>query len=397
MTIRPNRHHRRGLYHATLWGSLATGALLVGVGLRADPRPALPLFALFLGLALLTESGHLTLPYAGYVSFGAIVALPAVIIVGPGYAALFGALGQLVSNLRGRRPVSTVLFNPGQKALCIAASGAVWNLIETGRPSLAAVHPMLHPVLVLPAALASVAVYTLATHIVVSLFSAARRGLPVGSVVIGNAPMRVAAATALGSFGLLVALVVLGIPTDPPNVQYVLILAVLGGLALLDWDFHRQTSRVQRAAFERGLERAIGRRTTVSVVNVSFETAPNRSGARLQDEALREVARLLTLEYHAHVDVVSRRGATELVALLPQTGRTQATMLADRICRAVEGVAPVPEAVDPEHPPGPRLAVCLGMASFPEDGGTIEALIRAADRSMRALSPTAGRAATSAS
>jgi diguanylate cyclase (GGDEF)-like protein len=379
----------RTLYHVTLWGAVTAGALVLAVGLGSDPVPALPLLLLFLGLGLVTESGHLTLPYAGYVSFGAVAALPAILVVGPGYASLFGALGQLVSNLRRRRPIGNVLFNPGQKAFCIAAAAAAWNLVGTGRLSLGPVHPAMYPEAVLAAALVCVAVYTIATHIVVSLFSAARGRLPLGSVLIGNAPMRVGAAMALGSFGLVVGLLALRVRTNPPNLEYALILVLFAGLGVLDWDFHRQTSRVQRAAFERGLERAIGHRTALSVVNVSINATAQRADGGVQDEALRDVARLLTLEYRAHVDVVSRRGTTELVALLPQTGRAQASVLANRIRQTVERITPASEAGESASLAEARLTVRVGIASYPEDGGTVEALIRAADRSMRALGASA--------
>jgi diguanylate cyclase (GGDEF)-like protein len=391
MTSRANSRSRRWLYRSTLWGALAAGTLLAVIGLRADPRPALPLLVLFLALAVVTESGHLTLPYAGYVSFGAVVALPAIIVVGPGYAALFGALGQFVSNVRRRRPMATVLFNPGQKALCIAVAGAAWNIVEAGRWSLGAVHPDLHPARVLPAALVAVAVYTLATHIVVSIFSATRRGLPVQSILIGNAPMRVAAACALGSSGLLVALLALGVRTQPRHMEFLLGVMLVGGLALLDWDFHRQTSRVQRAAFERSLERAIAHGTALSVVNVRID-AVHRIDTTLQDEAFREAARLLTLEYQAHVDVVSRRGGTELVGVLPQTGRGQAAVLAARIQQIVAGVSPARGRPAPQHAPEPRLTVRIGIASYPDDGRTVDVLLRAADRAMRAIRPGGRRA-----
>lgn len=382
-----NSRSRTWLYAVTLWGALAGGALLVLIGLRADPFPAPHLLALFLALSLLTESGHLTLPYAGFVSFGVVAALPAILLVGPGYAALCAGLGQLATNLRRQRPAATVIFNPGQKALCVALAGAAWNLVESGRVSLGPVHPALHPDRVLPAALACVAGYTLATHIVVSLFSAARRGLPVGTTLVGNAPMRIATASALGSAGLLATLLVLQIRTTPPNLQYGLAVVVLGGFIFLDWDFHRQTSRVQRAAFERGLERAIGYGTALSVVSVRIDRFSGYPDAgRLRDEALRYVARLLTLEHRAHVDVVSRRGGNELVALLPQTGKAEAAAVAERIRMAVASVIPPRPAADADQMPAPLVTVSLGVASFPEDGRTVEALMTAADRGKRALS-----------
>jgi GGDEF domain-containing protein len=106
------------------------------------------------------------------------------------------------------------------------------------------------------------------------------------------------------------------------------------------------------------------------------------------------VARLLTLEYRAHVDVVSRRGATELVALLPQTGKAQAAALAGRIRGAVDSIISAGEAGGADRLGEPRLVVRFGIASYPDDGGTVDALLRAADRSMRLLSPAPGRAAS---
>lgn len=388
-----NSRSRPWLYYATLWGAVIGGALLTGLALRADPVPAFPRLALFAVLCLVTESGRLTLPFAGFVSFGVVASLPAILVVGSGYAGLFAGFGQLVSSLRLRRPIATVIFNPFQKTLCVVLAGAAWNLVESGRPSLGPVHPALHPDRVLPAALLCGAVYTVATHIVVSLFSATRRGLPVGTVLVGNAPTRVAAIAALGSLGLLAAFVALQIRTEPPNLQYLLGILTLGGFAFLAWDFHQQTSRVQRAAFEQRLERAIGQQTALSVVSVRIEPAEDFGDGRLRDQALRQVARVLALEHRAHVDVVVRHGASELVALLPQTGKTEAAAVAARIRAIVDGVLPARPPAGTANPPAPRLTVRLGMASFPEDGRTIEALIAAAGRAMHELGDGAGGAA----
>ena len=235
--------NRMWVLSATRWGVLAAGVVLTGTAVRAEPVPPPLLLALFALLCLATESGNLTLPYAGSVSFGAVATLPAILLIGPGYAALCGALGQLWIHLRWRRPVPTLVFNASQRALSLVLAGAAWALITSGRVTLGPAHPALAPARVVPAALGCVAVYALATHVLVSLYSATRRGLPVWTVLVGNASIRFAATTALGSFGLLAAILALGLRPTPPNLEYVLVLPAVAGVVFLLYDAHRQTSR----------------------------------------------------------------------------------------------------------------------------------------------------------
>ena len=230
------------VYHATRWGALAAGLLLTAAAVRAEPVPPPLLFAAFALLCLAAESGNLSLPYAGSVSFGAVATLPAILVIGPGYAAVCGALGQIAVHVRRRRPLPTLVFNGSQRAVALVLAGGAWSLVASGRLPLDAAHP-LAPARVVPAALACVAVYALATHVIVSFYSATRRALSVWTVLVGNASVRFAATTALGCFGLLVALIALDAPTVPPDFEYVLLLPIMAGVVFLIYDAHRQSNR----------------------------------------------------------------------------------------------------------------------------------------------------------
>ncbi|HLW48691.1 MAG TPA: sensor domain-containing diguanylate cyclase [bacterium] len=235
--------HRARLYRAAAWGTLAAGVGLTGAALLADPLPSWLWFAVLALACLVTDAGHLTLPYAGSVAFGVVASLPAVLVLGPGYAAVCGGIAQLVINARRRRPVPTLVFNTSQRALCLVLAGAAWNAAESGRLSLGPAHPALHPDRVLVAALACLAVYTVATHLLVSVYSATRRAQPVWTVLAGNASLRVTATATLGSFGLLTALLALQIDTAPPHREYALVVPVIAGLMFLIYGSNRQTNQ----------------------------------------------------------------------------------------------------------------------------------------------------------
>lgn len=235
--------NRPTLFSATRWGTLAAGVALTALAVRSEPVPPPLLLAAFALASLAAESGNLTLPYSGSVSFGAVATLPAILFVGGGYAALCGAVGQLLTHLRHRRPVPTLVFNASQRAVSLVLSGVAWSWIGTGRPSFATADAVVAPERVVPAALGCIAVYAASTHVLVSLYSATRRAVPVWTVFAGNAALRFAATGTLGSFGLLLALLALAVPTTPDDLEYVLLLPAMAGVTYLIYDAHRQTSR----------------------------------------------------------------------------------------------------------------------------------------------------------
>ncbi len=93
----------------------------------------------------------------------------------------------------------------------------------------------------------------------------------------------------------------------------------------------------------------------------------NRALCRLAD-ALRDTCRA--------VDTAARYGGDEFVLVLPESHRPAVMTVIERIRRQL--------AQDSEHPP---ISVSAGFAVYPEDGDTIEALIRNADIRLYELKP----------
>lgn len=101
-------------------------------------------------------------------------------------------------------------------------------------------------------------------------------------------------------------------------------------------------------------------------------------GHSLGDEALRTLAQRL-VRYSRASDVVARLGGDEFALILPRTDRAGAAEIAQRLQASVESesLAAVPGREL-------RISVSFGCASFPEDGGDAEQILRQADGCMYA-------------
>jgi diguanylate cyclase (GGDEF)-like protein len=200
-------------------------------------------FAVFLFFGVLTELLSIPMPQSGYQSLGPMATLPAILVLGPAYAAPIAAIGVGLSGIRLRRPGVTTVFNAGQRMLAVLWAGVTWNTIESGRPSLFLPASAGRSDLMLPAVVGSIIAYVVTTHILVSAFSAARREQPFLPVLIGNAIIRFAVTAALGMSGLIIAMMFLGYPIDLAGVYYVLIPGIVAAIALLLHTSRRQSTR----------------------------------------------------------------------------------------------------------------------------------------------------------
>jgi diguanylate cyclase (GGDEF)-like protein len=96
-------------------------------------------------------------------------------------------------------------------------------------------------------------------------------------------------------------------------------------------------------------------------------------------EAGNALLRLVTKSIGAelrHTDVMARYGGDEFVVLLPETAASGALDVAERIRKAIAGT--------PLDTGGQRIktSVSIGVASFPEDGRSVDTLLARADRAM---------------
>jgi len=108
-----------------------------------------------------------------------------------------------------------------------------------------------------------------------------------------------------------------------------------------------------------------------------FKTYNDANGHPAGDKALVLVGRALRAGVRV-IDVVSRFGGEEFSVILPETRKTEALEIGDRIRTEIERLYfPGEEAL-----PQGRLTVSIGVAAFPEDADELKTLIQRADRAL---------------
>jgi diguanylate cyclase (GGDEF)-like protein len=108
-----------------------------------------------------------------------------------------------------------------------------------------------------------------------------------------------------------------------------------------------------------------------------FKTYNDNHGHLLGNGVLKEVASILKNGIR-DIDILARYGGEEFVIILPQTESKDASSIAERIRRAVEGF----KFYKGETQPSGKVTISLGVAMFPDDGGTAAELIYKADEAL---------------
>ena len=142
------------------------------------------------------------------------------------------------------------------------------------------------------------------------------------------------------------------------------------------WNF-----RYLSMSLAREIERAsrFDRQLAVLMLDLDrFKDVNDTHGHARGDAVLRELAARIT-EQVREVDTLARYGGEEFVLVLPETTIEGATMLAERICVAVRR-EPFGDTGDEPL----RITVSVGVAAFPEHGGSPATLMRAADEALYA-------------
>jgi diguanylate cyclase (GGDEF)-like protein len=128
------------------------------------------------------------------------------------------------------------------------------------------------------------------------------------------------------------------------------------------------------------LDRASRTRSHVSFVMIDidgFKAFNDTHGHLAGDGALRLTAATIRGTVRT-MDIVARYGGEEFAVILPETGRVEASAIAERIRREVEGLAH-----NVEGEPA-RLTISAGVAEYPDDASNLRELITRADKALYA-------------
>jgi len=110
-----------------------------------------------------------------------------------------------------------------------------------------------------------------------------------------------------------------------------------------------------------------------------FKLFNDTSGHPAGDEVLRRASALFKTQLRK-LDVMARYGGEEFFVVLPQTPKSEAVEVAEKLRRAVAGTA----FPDGEKQPGGKVTISVGVASFPDDGDALEALVDSVDAALYA-------------
>ena len=126
--------------------------------------------------------------------------------------------------------------------------------------------------------------------------------------------------------------------------------------------------------------RRYSRRMSVLYIDLDgFKQVNDTHGHKAGDAVLQQASRRLS-DSIRHEDVLARMSGDEFVALLPDTGPSEAAMLAIRLQREFEAepFQPTPEvSID-------SLSFSVGVSAFPDDSESCEGLLKVADKNLYA-------------
>ncbi len=108
-----------------------------------------------------------------------------------------------------------------------------------------------------------------------------------------------------------------------------------------------------------------------------FKNINDVYGHEVGDRILRQFAKTVTQSMR-ETNLTARLGGEEFIILLPDTGAKACQVVAERIRNAVARM----NAPQVKEKPIPPITVSLGIAVYPEHGGTLEEMLQASDRAL---------------
>ncbi len=135
--------------------------------------------------------------------------------------------------------------------------------------------------------------------------------------------------------------------------------------------FDRLEKEVQRAS-------RYGRVLSLLMIDVDFFKAYNdRMGHLKGDIVLKQIANIMSQKLRSH-DVLARFGGEEFMALLPETSKSAAAAVAEKLRAEIETSNFEGEELQPKN----NLTVTIGISTFPQDAMDSFQLINLADKAM---------------
>ena len=146
------------------------------------------------------------------------------------------------------------------------------------------------------------------------------------------------------------------------------------------------TGLLNRRYFQERLEEEIarssrhGRPLSLMMLDIDgFKIINDTLGHPVGDKLLKQVSDAI-MDSVRTMDIVSRFGGDEFLVLLPETHPDRAAHIAERIRQAVGKIA---LALDSEAPEQDVVtSVSIGIASYPQNGHTLEKLVEQVDRAL---------------
>jgi diguanylate cyclase (GGDEF)-like protein len=136
--------------------------------------------------------------------------------------------------------------------------------------------------------------------------------------------------------------------------------------------------RYFRDYFLQELRRAKRHHSFVSLIMLDidyFKHYNDTHGHLAGDEVLRTLAKLMVANLR-NIDVAARYGGEEFALVLSETNKASAWIVAQKIKELVEKH----EFASEETQPNGKLTVSMGIATFPDNGDSVEELVHVADQ-----------------
>ena len=137
--------------------------------------------------------------------------------------------------------------------------------------------------------------------------------------------------------------------------------------------------RAFSAILKRSFQQSIRHTHPLSIVMIDADNLKpinDSHGHEAGDKLLKHLIRTFGEELR-QTDVLARYGGDEFTILLPETGRTGAVEVAERIRKSVED-----SRFDVRGGLDLRTTISLGIASYPEDGSNVEIIVEKADKAL---------------